>query len=198
MKLLFISYSIPTMFSFITSFLLLFIFSTPCLPARPTPTFKAKPLTVITSKNHTSTWHSSHSLLHAPQGGHRHVMQLDAEVLPRCGVPDTSASVSSTRFMRYAYFKGQPRWDRKIPITLTYAFSRENLVSCLTLEEIRGAFRRAFDRWASVIPVSFVETEDYGFADIKIGFYNGDHGDGEPFDGMLGILAHAFSPESGR
>ncbi|KAM7476291.1 hypothetical protein LguiB_023534 [Lonicera macranthoides] len=186
------------MFSFITSFLLLFIFSTPCLPARPTPTFKAKPLTTITSKNHTSTWHSYHTLLHAPQAGHRHVMQPDDEVLPRCGVPDKPASVSSTRFMRYAYFKGHPRWDRKIPITLTYAFSRENMVSCLTLDEIRGAFRRAFDRWASVIPVSFVETEDYGFADIKIGFYNGDHGDGEPFDGVLGILAHAFSPESGR
>ncbi|MBA0703268.1 hypothetical protein Goari_022290, partial [Gossypium aridum] len=64
--------------------------------------------------------------------------------------------------------------------------------------DIRKTFKRAFSRWASVIPVSFVETDDYGFADIKIGFYTGDHGDGEPFDGVLGILAHSFSPESGR
>lgn len=49
-----------------------------------------------------------------------------------------------------------------------------------------------------MIPVSFLEIEDYGFADIKIGFYGGNHGDGEPFDGVLGVLAHSFSPESGR
>jgi hypothetical protein len=59
-------------------------------------------------------------------------------------------------------------------------------------------FRRAFGKWASVIPVSFIETEDYVIADIKIGFFNGDHGDGEPFDGVLGVLAHTFSPENGR
>ncbi|KAF5177293.1 Metalloendoproteinase 4-mmp [Thalictrum thalictroides] len=35
-------------------------------------------------------------------------------------------------------------------------------------------------------------------ADIKVGFYSGDHGDGEPFDGVLGVLGHAFSPQSGR
>ncbi|XWS32387.1 hypothetical protein CRYUN_Cryun23aG0155200 [Craigia yunnanensis] len=55
-------------------------------------------------------------------------------------------------------------------------------------------------RWARCIPMTltFVETDDYGFADIKIGFYTGDHGDGEPFDGVLGILAHLFSPENGK
>ncbi|KAF5957394.1 hypothetical protein HYC85_004619 [Camellia sinensis] len=57
---------------------------------------------------------------------------------------------------------------------------------------------RAFSRWSAVIPVNFTPAEDYWTADIKIGFYHGDHGDGEPFDGVLGILAHAFSPENGR
>lgn len=98
----------------------------------------------------------------------------------------------------YLYFPGRPRWNRQVPMTLTYAFSLDDLISYLSLRDIKGAFERAFTKWESVIPVKFVETRDLGVADIKIGFYNGDHGDGEPFDGVLGVLAHAFSPENGR
>ncbi|KAJ0482254.1 putative matrilysin [Helianthus annuus] len=32
---------------------------------------------------------------------------------------------------------------------------------------------------------------------MKIGFYAGEHGDGEEFDGVLGTLAHAFAPPRG-
>lgn len=106
---------------------------------------------------------------------------------PRCGVAEN-----------YVYFTGRPRWARNIPMTLTYAFSPKNTIASLTKEELTYAFRRSFDKWASVIPVTFVESDDYAFADIRIGFYSGDHDDGEAFDGVLGVLAHAFSPESGR
>lgn len=123
---------------------------------------------------------------------------------PRCGMPDPyimkrkkrSSSLHGSR--HYLYFQGQPRWNRKIPMTLTYAYSQDDLISYLSLHDIKGAFERAFTKWASVIPVKFVETQEAGVADITIGFYNGDHGDGEPFDGVLGVLAHAFSPENGR
>ncbi|XP_021756357.1 metalloendoproteinase 4-MMP-like [Chenopodium quinoa] len=122
---------------------------------------------------------------------------------PRCGIPDhpngikrSSPSLHETR--HYLYFPGRPRWNRDIPMTLTYAYSLDDLITYLSLHDIKGAFERAFSRWASVIPVKFVETQDLGVADIKIGFYKGDHGDGEPFDGVLGVLAHAFSPENGR
>ncbi|CAK9146233.1 unnamed protein product [Ilex paraguariensis] len=115
---------------------------------------------------------------------------------PRCGVPDTRPSLHATR--HYEYFTGHPRWTRNVPINLTYAFSPENLIRSLSLSDIREVFKRSFSRWALVIPVSFSETDDYEFADIRIGFYSGDHGDGEPFDGVLGVLAHAFSPETGR
>ncbi|XAR63224.1 Envelysin [Bertholletia excelsa] len=123
---------------------------------------------------------------------------LSEIMLPRCGNPDVPPLSETRGTRRYAYFTGRPRWAREVPITLTYAFSPENTPPSPSPPEIRGAFRRAFSRWSCVIPVTFVETGDYGFADIKIGFYHGDHGDGEAFDGVLGILAHSFSPESGR
>ncbi|KAK9757805.1 hypothetical protein RND81_01G187100 [Saponaria officinalis] len=127
---------------------------------------------------------------------------------PRCGVPDhkiinlkntnkrPSSSLHETR--HYLYFPGQPRWTREIPINLSYAFSREDMINYLSMQDIKGAFQRSFLKWASIIPVNFYETMDYDIADIKIGFYSGDHGDGEAFDGVLGVLAHAFSPENGR
>ncbi|RLM99102.1 metalloendoproteinase 1-MMP-like [Panicum miliaceum] len=71
----------------------------------------------------------------------------------------------------------------------------------LTPEAVRAAFRSAFARWANVIPVEFVEIdEDYSYheADVRVGFYEGDHGDGSPFDGEEGVVAHAYAPEDGR
>ncbi|CAA6666801.1 unnamed protein product [Spirodela intermedia] len=103
---------------------------------------------------------------------------------PRCG--------------RYAFFSGRPSWRRKAPVNLTYGFFPGNFIDYIPRAEVEAAFRRAFGRWAAVIPVRFVEVEEYGAADIKVGFHGGDHGDGEPFDGVLGVLAHAFSPENGR
>ncbi|XP_019463185.1 PREDICTED: metalloendoproteinase 4-MMP-like [Lupinus angustifolius] len=120
-------------------------------------------------------------------------------MIPRCGVSDTTTHNNHHHITKhFMYFPGKPRWSRPMPRTLTYAFSPVNMIHSLSMLEIREAFQRAFFKWASVIPVSFVEAEDYGFAEIKIGFYIGDHGDGEPFDGVLGVLAHSFSPESGR
>ncbi|XP_052209009.1 metalloendoproteinase 4-MMP-like [Diospyros lotus] len=119
-----------------------------------------------------------------------------AIISPRCGVSDHAGAVHGTR--RYAYFYGEPRWAKSPPITLTYAFSPENTIDYIPGPDMKAAFERAFARWSAVIPVNFTEAVEYWAADIKIGFYNGDHGDGEPFDGVLGILAHAFSPENGR
>ncbi|KAF9668765.1 hypothetical protein SADUNF_Sadunf14G0037500 [Salix dunnii] len=129
--------------------------------------------------------------------------ELDLDTLnqimaPRCGVPDDTMFHKLHASRHYMYFPGKPRWSRSIPMTLTYSFSKEYVINSLSLLDIKQVFKRAFEKWGSVIPVSFVETDDYVFSDMKIGFYSGDHGDGEPFDGVLGVLAHSFSPESGR
>ncbi|KAI4303257.1 hypothetical protein MLD38_038909 [Melastoma candidum] len=118
---------------------------------------------------------------------------------PRCGVsddPPPGVDIHTTR--HYGYFYGRPRWNRSAPLILTYTFSRDDMIDYLSMSDVRAAFEQAFSHWAAVIPVSFKEVYDSKGADIHIGFYSGNHGDGEAFDGVLGVLAHAFSPENGR
>ncbi|KAL9338177.1 hypothetical protein Peur_069946 [Populus x canadensis] len=127
-------------------------------------------------------------------------------VRPRCGNPDIingstsmnsgkTNNTSSTHHFHtvshYSFFNGQPRWRKQ---ALTYVFSPENQLS----DEVKAVFSRAFDRWSTVIPLNFSQTDSIYTADIRIAFLSGDHGDGEPFDGVLGTLAHAFSPQNGR
>ncbi|KAK8944155.1 hypothetical protein KSP39_PZI008275 [Platanthera zijinensis] len=114
----------------------------------------------------------------------------------RCGNADPDPPRGSVR--RFAYFPGEPRWTRSPPIHLTYALSPYNTIDYINRPAIESAIRRSFARWARVIPVTFSPAGSYGAADVKVAFYGGDHGDGQPFDGVLGVLAHAFSPTSGQ
>ncbi|XP_027347142.1 metalloendoproteinase 5-MMP-like [Abrus precatorius] len=133
-------------------------------------------------------------------------------VLPRCGVADiingtstmnagkanqtTSFGDSKPRFRtvsHFTLFPGRPRWPAAAE-ELTYSFFPGNDLS----QAVKGVFAAAFARWSEVSPLKFRETASYYSADITIGFFSGDHGDGEPFDGILGTLAHAFSPTNGR
>ncbi|CAL1357230.1 unnamed protein product [Linum trigynum] len=127
-------------------------------------------------------------------------------VLPRCGNADIvngSTTMNSGRpanstgqihsVGRYSFFPGTPRWPASRR-DLTYAFLPNNQLS----PEVRSVFGTAFDRWSEVATLTFTETDNYLTADIRVGFFSGDHGDGEAFDGALGTLAHAFSPPSGR
>ncbi|XP_023756127.1 metalloendoproteinase 1-MMP [Lactuca sativa] len=123
---------------------------------------------------------------------------------PRCGVSDRDIPNRKHKFhvaKHYAFFAGEPRWRKPAKsetMTLTYAFSDTHMIDYISYSDIQDVFQRSFSRWASTIPVSFNEVDDYRKADIKIAFYQGDHGDGVSFDGVLGVLAHAFSPENGR
>ncbi|KAL8035717.1 hypothetical protein ABFX02_12G114900 [Erythranthe guttata] len=140
--------------------------------------------------------------------------QLDAPtlnhiVLPRCGNADIVNGTSTMRsgkspntysanstihtVAHYSFFPDRPRWP---PGTtqLTYAFLPENQLS----DAVKGVFSRAFERWSEVTAFTFVETASFYDADLKIAFFGGDHGDGEPFDGVMGTLAHAFAPPAGR
>ncbi|KAJ4961364.1 hypothetical protein NE237_021274 [Protea cynaroides] len=124
-------------------------------------------------------------------------------VIPRCGNADIingTSSMNSGKPARmtlhtvshYSFFEGNPKWPES-QYNLTYAFWPGNQLDNTT----KTVFSRAFERWAAVTPLTFTETDYYLEAEIKIGFYVGDHGDGESFDGSMGTLAHSFSPTTG-
>ncbi|XP_053331722.1 collagenase 3-like isoform X1 [Clarias gariepinus] len=106
---------------------------------------------------------------------------LDAEMLqimkkPHCGVPDKAKNY---------------KWSTN---KLTYRI--ENYTSDMPVDEVDSAIERALQVWARVTPLRFTRIYN-GVADIMISFTVGDHGDGSPFDGPDGVLAHAFGPAPG-
>jgi len=101
---------------------------------------------------------------------------------PRCGFPDRPSATGLGRFVAQGN-----RWDHS---NITYRIV--NFTTELTQAEIRDAVRQAFDLWGAVVPLTFIEVT--GDADILISFVTGDHGDGEPFDGVGNVLAHAYYP----
>ncbi|CAN6332380.1 unnamed protein product [Urochloa humidicola] len=152
------------------------------------------------------------SRLGLPVSGRLDAATLGRIASPRCGVSDVaglrghvSASVSVPD-SRFAFFGGdKPRWTRPDnPLVLTYSVSPPPAGHYLPPDAVRAAVRSAFARWARVIPVMFVEVgggedgDGYHQLDIRVRFYEGDHGDGWPFDGKGGVVGHAYPPEDGR
>ncbi|XP_051566841.1 72 kDa type IV collagenase-like [Myxocyprinus asiaticus] len=101
---------------------------------------------------------------------------------PRCGVPDVA---------NYNFFHRKPLWGQK---NISYRILGHT--PDLDEETIDDAFYRAFKVWSDVTPLNFTRIMD-GEADIMINFGRNEHGDGYPFDGKDGLLAHAFAPGPG-
>eukprot|EP00262_Sarcandra_glabra_P008759 TRINITY_DN2247_c0_g1_i1.p1 TRINITY_DN2247_c0_g1~~TRINITY_DN2247_c0_g1_i1.p1 ORF type:complete len:333 (-),score=25.15 TRINITY_DN2247_c0_g1_i1:320-1282(-) len=127
-------------------------------------------------------------------------------MVPRCGVPDVihggvnhyndTSNLPNVSDM-YSFFPGNPRWPSD-KTTLTYGFVPNGL-QVVAMNDFQTVCSKAFDRWsaASNGRFNFQEIGDSSSADIKIGFFSGEHGDYYPFDGPSGILGHSFAPQSG-
>ncbi|KAL6954490.1 neutrophil collagenase [Sarracenia purpurea var. burkii] len=136
---------------------------------------------------------------------------LDAQTVstmmaPRCGVPDI---INGTNWMQvgrkrhllnhdiinavshYSFFPGNPKWPAS-KYTLTYSLKPG------TRADGVSAVQRATNTWAGSTHFRFTQTQSYPSTDLKVSFEFGNHGDGAPFDGPGGVLAHAFSPTDGR
>ncbi|KAJ7332304.1 hypothetical protein JRQ81_014484 [Phrynocephalus forsythii] len=114
-----------------------------------------------------------------PETGELDAPTLQAIRAPRCGVPDLGT---------FQTFQGDLKWDHN---DLTYRVV--NTSPDLDAGIIEDAFARAFQVWSDVTPLTFTRKES-GDVDILILFGTGEHGDGYPFDGKDGLLAHAFPP----
>jgi len=112
---------------------------------------------------------------------------------PRCGMKDIVGHGSYARRKRYV-LQGS-RWTNNVLTWKIYKYSRQ---PTLNKKEVDRAVRDAFQLWQQHISnLDFKEELGDREADIKIYFDKGEHGDGEPFDGPGGTLAHAFFPRWG-
>ncbi len=107
---------------------------------------------------------------------------------PLCGyedAPDQGTDVGC--------FRPSVRWTKTL--NLKWRFDAANLPSGLTSEDAHAQAALAFRAWDDVSALMLSEATDLATADIIIEFpADRDHGDGAPFDGRGGKLAHAFLP----
>jgi len=122
---------------------------------------------------------------------------LDARTIemmntPRCGVKDfIGAGSGAKRKKRYA-LQGS-RWKVK---ELTYRISKYPTTQRLSKQEVDKEIEKALKVWSEVTDLTF-EQRRSGKVHIDIRFESFHHGDGDPFDGVGGTLAHAFFPVYG-
>ncbi len=77
--------------------------------------------------------------------------------------------------------------------TVHYVFSQ--MTGQLPAVQTETAIEQAMSHWAQVAQLTWVQsTNPTGPQTVNILFASGDHGDGYPFDGPGGVLAHTFYP----
>lgn len=111
--------------------------------------------------------------------------------LSRCGVPDTDRDYGPHQRHKRFVLAGSP-WPTR---NLKYYF--RNFTRHLTPSALRSVVKTAAKLWSDVSPLMISETLVSSDAQIRLQYSTRHHGDNFPFDGVGGVLAHAFYPHSG-
>ncbi|XP_018010336.1 matrix metalloproteinase-2 isoform X2 [Hyalella azteca] len=106
---------------------------------------------------------------------------------PRCGNRDIIGHGPNTRRRKRYALQGS-RWRVR---DLTYQISK--YPTGLKASDVDEEVANAFKVWEDVSNLTFRPTTT-GKVHIDIRFEKGEHGDGDPFDGRGGTLAHAYFP----
>ncbi|XP_039623146.1 matrix metalloproteinase-17-like [Polypterus senegalus] len=112
---------------------------------------------------------------------------------PRCSLPDvpeTDAHPKSERRRRRRSSAGQG-WTRK---NISWRVRSYPPPTLLSRETVRALLFYALRVWSDPTRLDFHEVGDMGDVELQVDFVRGSHGDGFPFDGPGGAVAHAFFP----
>ena len=85
------------------------------------------------------------------------------------------------------------RWRVK---ELSYKISRYPSTQRLSKRDVDDEIKKALNVWSKHTDLKFVQKRS-GKVHIDVRFEECEHGDGDPFDGSGGTLAHAFFPVFG-
>ncbi|XP_078286568.1 matrix metalloproteinase-25-like [Rhinoraja longicauda] len=156
----------------------------------PRPDFLTSQLQTLQSLNNAIK--SMQRFAGIPETGELDAKTLDMMKKPRCSLPDiigTSEIMRRRRRRRKRYALADTVWKKK---TITWRVVSYPMASDLDQGNIDRLLHEAFQVWSRVSPLEFQHRS--GDVDILVDFGRSQHGDGYPFDGPGGTLAHAFFP----
>ena len=93
----------------------------------------------------------------------------------------------------FPIFIAGSRWKVK---DLTYRISQYPTSNQMNTVDVDKEVKKALSVWSDFTDLTFTQRKS-GRVHIDISFLEGEHGDGDPFDGSGGTLAHAFFPVFG-
>eukprot|EP00090_Calanus_glacialis_P031534 TRINITY_DN5228_c0_g1_i1.p1 TRINITY_DN5228_c0_g1~~TRINITY_DN5228_c0_g1_i1.p1 ORF type:complete len:546 (-),score=123.28 TRINITY_DN5228_c0_g1_i1:69-1706(-) len=126
------------------------------------------------------------------QTGELDPLTVELMETPRCGVRDIIGHGATARRKKRYVLQGS-RWRVN---DLTYRVTKYPSTDRLSKSEVDEQMKSAFSLWEQVTDLRFSK-RDSGSVHIEIRFEKYEHGDGDPFDGPGGTLAHAYFPQYG-